>query len=560
MLEDGNGGEDTERVRFSNLGGDRIDRRTALKLFSAAGLTGLAGCSGNSPAQETTSGDDSGGNGSNGGDDGNAGDGNAASGGTLKIGELQGNVKTLDPQLCSTAVCYRLIEYIHSGLVDINESFEIVPGLAENWETPDDTTVVFNIRDNAVWHNGESFTADDWVYTLDRIRSDDFDSLYEGELDPVESATAEDDTTLRIDLSQPYAPLFAYLTPVGRAGIPVNQTAVEEEGNQNYGNNPVGTGPFKLDQWENRQNLQLSAFDDYWGDAPNVDGIQVDLIEDQNALVNALLSGSIHIAPNLPTAQVQALKGSNQVNLHEQLTGNYHYISMNTNSEPLDDVKVRQAFMLAINRQAAVDAIFQGLAVPNTYPMSPAFEWAVPEEDSFQRHDPERAKELLEEAGHPDGIEVEFLVPNLEPWRSAGEWLSQELTKANIETDMQVMEWAAFRDRTASEPFEYDIFNLQWIGDIDPDQEVSMFHKDSGLNRMYYEDDTATRLVEEQRQALDQNERSEILKELLKHVAEVGPYAVFATQRGVYGVRKEVQGFKTHPAMYINAAEISLSQ
>jgi len=543
------GGNDDERVQFSDLGGDRIDRRTALQIFGAAGLAGIAGCAGSSPTAETGSEDSE-----------SSSADSQSTGGTLNIGELQGNVKTLDPQLCSTDICYRIVEYIHSGLVDVNESFEIVPALAESWETPDDTTIVFDIRDNATWHNGEDFTADDWVYTLERIRSDDFESLYEGELEPVESATAEDDTTLRIDLSRPYAPLFAYLTPVGRAGIPVNQTAVEAEGNQNYGNNPVGTGPFQLDEWNNRENLQLSAFDGYWGDAPNVDGIQVDLIEDQNALVNALLSGSIHIAPSLPTAQVQALQGSDQVTLHQQLTGNYHYISMNTDREPLDDVKVRQALMLAIDREAAVSAVFQGLAEPNTYPMSPVFEWAYPDEESFQRHDPERAQELLAEAGHPDGIEVEFLVPNLEPWRSAGEWLSQELTKANIQADMQVMEWAAFRDRTASPPFEYDIFNLQWVGDIDPDQEVSMFHPDSGLNRMYYDDETATSLVEAQRAAVDQSERGETLKELLRHVAEVGPYAVFATQRRTYGVRNEVQGFEPHPAMYVNAAEISLSQ
>ncbi len=542
--------DDSGGVSFHELGGDRIDRRTAMQLFSAAGLSGLAGCMGGG---DVTPEDSSGGDSNT--EDGSSGGGN---GGTLKIGELQGNVKTLDPQQCSTGVCYRIIQYIHSGLVDVNSNFEIVPGLATDWDTPDDTTVIFNLRENAKWQNGDDFTADDWVYTLDRVRSDDFNALYEGELAPIEEAVAEDDYTLRLNLSEPYAPLFAYLTPVGRAGIPINKNVVEEYGNDEYGNHPVGCGPFQLDEWTSRQNLKLSTFDDYWGESPSIDGIQVDLIEDQNALANALLSGSIHIAPSVPTAQVKALEGSDGLTLHQQLTGNYHYISINCDREPFDDVKVRQALMLGIDREAAVESVFQGLAETNGYPLSPAFEGAYPDEESFQQYDPERAKELLAEAGYPDGFETEFLTPNLEPWRSAGEWLAQELEEINVDAELRVMEWAAFREKTASEPFEYDIFNLQWIGDIDPDQEVSMFHKESGLNRTNYMDDQATELVEEQRRTLGTESRNEVLKELVSYVAENGPYAVFASQKRTYAVSEKVEGFEPHPAMYILAEKISL--
>lgn len=542
--------DDSRKVSFRELGGDHIDRRTAMQLFGAAGLSGLAGCTGGG---DVTPEDSSGGGGSTGDEDDGSG-----GGGTLKIGELQGNVKTLDPQQCSTAICYRIIQYIHSGLVDVNSNFEIVPGLATDWETPDNTTAIFNLRENAKWQNGDDFTADDWVYTLDRVRSDDFNALYEGELSPIDQAVAEDDYTLRLDLSEPYAPLFAYLTPVGRAGIPINKNVVEEHGNDEYGNHPVGCGPFELDEWTSRQNLKLSTFDDYWGESPSIDGIQIDLIEDQNALTNALLSGSIHIAPSIPTAQVLALEGTDGVTLHQQQTGNYHYISINTDREPYNDVKVRQALMLGIDREAAVESVFQGLGVTNGYPLSPAFEGAYPEEESFQQYDPERAKELLAEAGYPDGFETEFLTPNLEPWRSAGEWLAQELEEINVNAELKVMEWAAFRERTASEPFEYDIFNLQWVGDIDPDQEVSMFHKDSGLNRTNYEDDKATELVEEQRQALSTDARNEVLKELVSYVATNGPYAVFASQERTYAVSEDVEGFEPHPAMYILAEKISL--
>lgn len=545
------------RVSFGDLGGDRIDRRTALQLFSAAGVGAIAGCSTGDVDPDTGDG-----NGGNGGGETTGGDGTTGGndGGVLRIGELQGNVKTLDPHLCSTDICYRLVEYIHSGLVDVNRNFEIVPALATEWETPDDTTVVFQFRENATWHNGDDFTADDWVYTLERVRSDDFESLYEGELDPVADATAEDDYTLRMDLEQPYAPLFAYLTPVGRAGIPINENAVDEHGNDNYGNNPVGTGPFELTEWNARDNLVLDRFDGYWGDPPSLSGIEINLIENQNAVVNALLSGTVHVVPSLPTAQVKALEGSDQVTLHQQKTGNYHYISINCDREPFGDVRVRQALMLAIDREAAVESVFQGLAEPNAYPMAPAFEWAYPDEESFQRYDPERAEELLAEAGYPDGFETEFLTPNLEPWRSGGEWLAEELSGIGVNCDLQVMEWAAFRERTASEPFEYDIFNLQWVGDVDPDQEVSMFHRDSGLNRTNFDDDTATDLVEQQRQALDQSERGEILKELASHVAEVGPYAVYASQQRTYGVSNAVEGFEPHPAMYVPVTELSLSE
>lgn len=547
--------DDASEIKFTELGGDRIDRRTVGKLFATAGLSGLAGCSGGDDVNPDTSGNN---------DDANtASDENGSqsdSGGTLRIGELQGNVKTIDPHRCSTDVCYRLIQYIHSGLVDVNRDFEIVPAIAENWETPDNTTVVFNIRDGVKWHNGDDFTADDWVYTLKRLRDEDTNAIYTESLEPVDNAVARDETTLEVNLKRPYAPLFAYLTPVGRAGVPINQNAVEEYGNQEYGNNPVGTGPFQLSEWESGGQVVLDAFDDYWGEPPNLDRVEVDLIADNNALVNALRSGAIHISPNIPTAQVSSLEGSDTIEAVTELTGNYHYISINCDREPFDQVKVRQAIMFGIDREAAVEAVFQGFAEPNGYPLSPAFDWAYPDEPSFQQYDPERAKELLAEAGYPDGFEATMLTPNLQPWRRGGEWLAEELGKIGIDAELKVMEWASFRERTASEPFEYDMFNLQWLGEVDPDQELSMFHKDSGLNRTNFENEEISDLIDQQRQETDRGKRAELLKNLTKRVAEVGPYACYASQRRTYGVSNKVEGFEPHPAMYINVSDITLSE
>ncbi len=541
-------------IDLTDLEGDRIDRRTTLKLFSAAGMTGaLAGCADDDVDPEQA--------GETGTDDGNGAEGS----GTLRIGELFGEVTTLDHHRCSNSICYRTAAYMLDGLVDVDTNLEVHGVIAEDWEVPDDNTVIFNLREGVEWHNGDPFTAEDMVYSFERLYDDDFPGLYTDELSAVSDVVAEDDHTVRYDLERPYAPLFIYLTPQGRAGLPVNRTVAEEHGQTNYCDSveaAAGNGPFELVDWVPRQRLTFEANENYWGDAPAVDTVEVHLIEDENALVNALISDEVDIAPEVPSTQLAVLENEDDVDVQTELTGNYHYIAFNLDQEPFDDQRVRRAIAMAIDRERIVEDVFQGYAVPNGYPMSPAFDWAYPGEpgEGGQQYDPEAARDLLAEAGYPDGFEVTMRVTTDSPWRSIGEWLAQELREElNLDLDVELLEWATFREYTASPPFEFEMFNLQWVGDIDPDQHVRMFHSESAVNRQYMDNPAVDELIDAQRAELDEAARGEVIRDLMEELAEYANYATFATQERAYAVREGVNGFIAHPAMYINVDDITLS-
>lgn len=546
-------------IDFTDLEGDRINRRNTLKILSAAGMTSaLAGCSSDDPDPDVANGEA----------DTNDADGDdTASGGekTLRIGELFGEVTTLDHHRCSNSICYRTARYMLDGLVDVDTGLEVHGVLAEDWEIPDDTTVVFNIREGVEWHNGEPFTAHDMVYSFERLYMDDFPGLYTDELSAVNEVIADDDYTVRYELDRPYAPLFIYLAPQGRAGLPVNQTVAEEHGQEQYcdsAESAIGNGAFELVDWQPREKLTFEANDDYWGDGPIVDTVEVHLIENDNALVNALITDEVDLAPEVPSTQLEVLEAEPEVDVITELTGNYHYIAFNMQEEPFTDQRVRQAIGKAIDRERIVDDVFQGYAVPNGYPLSPAFEWAYPGEpgEGGQQYDPERARELLAEAGYPDGFEVTMLVTTVSPWRSAGEWLAQELREElNIDLEVELLEWATFREHTASEPFEFEMFNLQWVGDIDPDQHVRMFHSESAVNRQYMDNPDVDELIDAQRSELNEEARGEIIKELMEELADYANYAPFATQERAFGIRDGVENFVSHPAMYVNVADIDIS-
>ncbi|HVF55491.1 MAG TPA: ABC transporter substrate-binding protein [Pyrinomonadaceae bacterium] len=317
---------------------------------------------------------------------------------------LESPPETLDQLRGTDASSERLRQLMYNSLVRKNEKFDYVGELASNIQTsPDGLVYTFTLRDGVKFHNGKPLTSADAKYTLDTLLASDSrkaNDFFEGTGDArqpyVRSIDAPDARTLVINLHRPLMKLLSGLVSVGI--MPQGSTTDEQK------KSPVGSGPFKFVRYDESQQIaDLAANENYWGGAPAVKQLRVRTILDSNTLQAELRSGGVDLAvvANLQPDSYKAL-GQDQNLKVEQFPGaNVVYLNFNTQSEPLNDPRVRQAIAYAINRESIVRDLLLGQA-RIAHSILPPESWAYAPGQQYN-YDPERAKKILEEAGYKAG-------------------------------------------------------------------------------------------------------------------------------------------------------------
>lgn len=291
------------------------------------------------------------------------------------------------------AIPQALMANVYEGLVSLTNEGEIEPLLAKEWEISDDrTTYTFQLEEGVTFSNGDDFTADDVKFSFERVQTD-WVSTLTSKMDIVDEVEVLDDHEVAVHLSKPSnAWLFDLATPVGAIFTP--------DGVDDLANSPVGTGPYEVTSWKQEESIVLETRDDYWGDAPGVEQVTLKYFADATATTNALKTKDVDAIYNLqapelvgqfeddPAFEVTVGTSSGEVSL-----------SLNNRAEPFDDVRVRQAVLYALDKQAIIDTAWNGYG-------SEIATYAVPTDPYYvdlngeYPHDPEKAKELLAEAGH----------------------------------------------------------------------------------------------------------------------------------------------------------------
>jgi peptide/nickel transport system substrate-binding protein len=300
---------------------------------------------------------------------------------------------------------------IFEGLTWVDDEGGIVPALAESWEVSEDgTEYTFKLREGVVFHNGAPFTAQDVVTSWEAGK--DPNNAYAFEIERAASVEAIDEYTVKITTEEPDA-LFLRSLALDWAIMPTDY--FNEVGLEGVEANPVGTGPFKFVEWVEGDRIVLEAFEDYWDEGlPKVARIVFRPILEEATRIAAVQTGEVHIANRLPADEAQRLLGVENVQIIRYPTDRVYYIAFNNLTSgvgtPLEDVQVRQAMNYAIDRQAIIDALFNGYADLSTGFNTPDNLGYNPELEPYA-YDPEKAKELLAEAGYPDGFEIGFACP-----------------------------------------------------------------------------------------------------------------------------------------------------
>ena len=483
-------------------------------------------------------------------------------GGTLVFGRGADAVR-LDPADVTDGESVKVLTNVFEGLVRFKAgSTEVEPALATQWRVSDGGKVwEFKLREGVKFHDGTDFTADDVVFTFERQMDKEHpyhkgDFAYWGYMySMVESVEKINDYQVKITLSKPYAPFIYNL-----ASFPsfiVSEEAMKDMGVDEFRVHPVGTGPFKFDNWEHDSQISLLAFEDHWEERPYLDKVVFRVVPENTTRVMGLKGDDLDLIDNFGPQNVGTIKDSSNIKLMAQPGMNVSYMAMNFTKEPLNNKKVRQAISWAIDKQSIIEGAYNGVASSAKNPMPPTL-WGYNDRVEDYGYNLEKAKQLLEEAGYAEGFSIDLWYPNNpRPYMPEGKKVAQSiqsnLSDIGIEVELVTYDWGTYLDRT--ENAEHDMALLGWIGDNgDPDNFLYvLLDKDNATmgsagNIAFYKSEVLHKiLIQAQESTAGKPERSGMYKAAQHVIHDDAPWVPIAHMNKFMGAANNVMGFEIHP-------------
>lgn len=501
----------------------------------------------------------------------------AAGGEKTLVVALGADPTGLDPETVMNNESGFVMSTIYDGIVNYKPgTSEVAPGLAESWDvSPDGTEYTFHLRQGVTFHDGTPFNADALVAELDRILNEsNMNYIFNQEgihsfahftFGLVTSYEAIDDNTVKITLSEAHAPFLASLA-MAWTGI-VSPAAVEEYG-AGLPQHPVGTGPFKFVEWVRNDHVTLEANEDYWGGKPKVDRLIFQVVPDSSVRLLKLEQGEVHIMADVNPDDLGRIRDNSDLVLLEQPGLTINGVRLPNNTPPFDDPRVRQAVNYAVNKGEMNEFLYKSIAVTMKSPIPPVM-WGYNDQLEGYPYDPEKAKQLLADAGYPDGFDAELLIyDNPRGYNPVGGRMGvaiqEYLNEVGVNTTIQQLEWGAFLDRVRSG--EYHGMALGgWSGDNgDPDNFLYELFSSYTIpvgNTAAYRNDELDQILVEARQTTDHEKRVELYKEAQRIIVEDAPWIFVNHTKQIRATRKEVQGFQLNPLqMFFHMENVSLEQ
>ncbi|MCQ5055470.1 peptide ABC transporter substrate-binding protein [Agathobaculum butyriciproducens] len=507
-----------------------MKKRILPLLLTAAMVAGLAGC-GSSAAKETTA----------------ASDNNQTTAESTEAGSTTGekilkvqvgpDPETVDPALNSAVDGGNMILHAFEGLLTLDENGQLKEGQAESWETSEDgLTWTFHLRDGLKWSDGTDLTAEDFVYSWQRVCDPNvaapyaetvlgmvkgYDEAVAGDITKLD-VQAPDEKTVVVNLAHPCSyfgelAAFATLNPVQKATVEANGDAWATSADTYISN-----GPFMMTEWVPGSHITFSKNPNYWNaEAIKLDKLEFELIEDSNAAYSAYTSGEVDMIKDVPTEEIPSLQGNKEFHV-DPIIGTY-YVSLNLQKEYFQDARVRKALSLAIDRNYVANTLMQGTYSPASAIVGPG--WLDTDGSSFAENanggtpyidndnfdaNLEEAKKLLEEAGYPNGEgfpQIEYTTNDAGYHKVVAEYLQQAWAAIGIDLKVNIVEWASFTPMRRNG--EFDVARNGWVGDYtDPSNILELFCTTNGNNDGKYTNADFDAAIEDSRVTTDATTRS----------------------------------------------------
>ncbi|MGE4352855.1 MAG: ABC transporter substrate-binding protein [Oscillospiraceae bacterium] len=452
------------------------------------------------------------------------------------------DITSLDPQGHNSVSSGNVTRMLYDCLIRLDtDGTTFVPMLADSWEWLDDNTIEFKLKQGVHFHNGDELTSEDVLYTFDRMAQSGFCKHL---ITMITDSKIIDDYTFDLTVSDESAALLSSLAHQCAGIVDKSYTEDLEASGKTLSEAPNGTGPYKFDYWNAGSDCRLAAFDDYYDDnyAAKNSGLVFKYYPEESSAVIALETGEVDVLLDVPSTSISELKSNPDITLNEFESTELTYIALNSSSGVFADSRLREALAYAINRDDIIQVAVDGYGVPDYAPIGVA---AIGYTDTKVKHeyDPDKAKELMTEAGYPDGFE--FTLQCYPALQKAAQVVQNACLAVGITCNIQVTEEAQLC--ASAGMGQHDAGMGYWFANAEPDNSYSpLFHSDNnlkgGYNWINIADPDLDSLIEEARKIADPNERLEKYGEINDYICENAYWIPLISEEGFVATRADVKG------------------
>ena len=498
-------------------------KKRLLALFLTLGLvcTVLTACGDGSKGQ--------GGQGNNGGE--------AVSGGEITVGIAKDLDDSLDPHRMVTAGTREVLFNLFEGLVKPNSKGELIPAVAERYELSEDgRTYTFTLREGVKFHNGATVTAEDVVYSIERCADTSEGTPLVPAFSVIQEVKAVDEKTVTITIAQRDLEFISYLT-----------SAIIPKGYDDQATHPVGTGPFMYVSRSPQENFVIQRFDDYWGEKPSLSTVTYKIIENADSVVMSLQSGAVDLFAHLTATQVAQL--GEGFHVEEGTMNLVQALYLNNAEEPFDDVRVRQALSYAVDRQQILDLAFDGYGTLLGSSMYPAFSKYFDDSlTDYYTYNTEKAKELLTEAGYPNGFDMTITVPsNYQSHMDTAQVIVEQLKAVGINAAIQPVTWESWvQDTYSNRQFQSTVVGVD-ASSMTASAMLSRFVSTASNNFINYSNADYDALYAQAQACYDDEEQTAMYKDLEKNLTENAANVYIQDMADFVAVRDGLEGPDFYP-------------
>lgn len=471
---------------------------------------------------------------------------------------IERRIQTLDPVYQTMAIDSFIIANIYDTLTWFTRDLEFVPRLALSWETPDNAlTWNFKLRPGVVFHDGTPFDAHSVKFHFDRIKDPATNSKRQTKVLKLDGVDVVDDLTVRFRMKEPYS-VWPVTLRDAFGGI-VSPTAVQKYGNEQFTQHPVGTGPYKVALQEQGERIILQKNHDYWNaDQYHAEEVELRVVGEPTTRLILLEQNAIDITP-VTFAHTDVAEKTGKIKIINTPYMQVRYVGLNTRKPPFDNVLVRRAANMAINRADLVKYAFRGNADPLLGPLPsalPQFNKNMKTSD----YNPDEAIRLLKEAGHADGLDVVMWTMDDIGDTNLGVVVADQLRRVGIRVEIirydRNVYWDMFDpyitntgERYPTKEGVFDMFAAGWVGGEHPHSYLDpLYRSNSSSNNSFFKNDEVDNLLMETLRIGDDAERQKVYDRIQEILVEEAPWIYCYSSRLIWGVNPRTRNVHVHPA------------
>ncbi|MCM8749951.1 ABC transporter substrate-binding protein [Thermomicrobiaceae bacterium CFH 74404] len=464
------------------------------------------------------------------------------------------DIASFDPHEDTSTVAIAVFRNVFNSLVERDHELNLVPALAESWQTIDELTWEFQLRRDVLFHDGNPLTSKDIKFSIERVLDPSVNSRSRTRVEVIDRVEAVDDYTVRIITREPFPPLLTILGYL--YALPADK--YQEMGSEQFAVSPIGTGPYKFVEWVKDDHIILERFEDHWGGSPSIPSVEFRPIPEAATRVASLLAGELDLATLIPITDIPTIEQRSDLDIRTVPSTRTIFIGMNTWNPPFDDVRVRQALNYAVDVQSIIDNLLGGHGLRIASVSGPAEFGFNPNLEPYP-FDPEKAKQLLAEAGYADGFQTTLDTPvgrylqDLEVAQAVAGYLAN----VGIQVEVRPAEFQEYFTRWLNLEIP-GLYLLGWgASTLDADG-VMGGHFHSKRRGLYYNSPESDRMIEEAMSEFDPERREAIYHELMAYLHEQAPWIFLYVQEDIYGVKADLR-WQPRSDELLNVHEMSWS-